>query len=56
MARLPQGLLGQATGKPGVAMAVTKGGLCQQIIKLLPRDGEDTEDKIGGACAEWQKI
>lgn len=56
LALLPAGMLGQATGKPGVAMAVSRGGLCQQIIKLLPQDGEDTENMTGGASAEWQKI
>ena len=56
MAQLPEGLLGQATGKPGVAMAVNKGGLCQQIIKLLPDEQEEASNHIGGASAEWQKV
>lgn len=56
MALLPPGFVGSATGKPGVAMAVSKGGLCEQIIKLLPSDGEDNANHIGGASAEWQKI
>lgn len=32
---LPEGLLHEATGKPGVAMAVLKGGLANQIRQQL---------------------
>lgn len=32
---LPAGLLQEATGKPGVAMAVAQGGLADQIRQLL---------------------
>ncbi|MBQ8200257.1 MAG: hypothetical protein IJZ74_00665 [Clostridia bacterium] len=32
---LPEGLLHEATGKPGVAMAVLKGGLADQIRQQL---------------------
>ena len=59
MAELPEGMLGRATGKPGVAMAVNRGGLCDQIIRLLPQDREDQQDianNVGGANAEWQRI
>ncbi len=35
MMMLPPGLLGEATGRPGMAMAVQKGGLAQQIAILL---------------------
>ena len=38
--RLPEGLLHEATGKPGVAMAVLKGGLANQIRQQL----SDTAD------------
>ena len=34
-ALLPEGLLHEATGKPGVAMAVLKGGLADQIRQQL---------------------
>ena len=33
---LPEGMLGQATGKPGVVMTVKEGGLAQQIRNRLP--------------------
>ena len=32
---LPEGLLLEATGKPGVAMALARGGLGTQILNLL---------------------
>ena len=34
LVQLPQGLLHEATGKPGVAMAVLKGGLASQIAQI----------------------
>ena len=35
MVQLPDGLLHEATGKPGVAMAVLRGGLANQIRQQL---------------------
>lgn len=56
MQLLPPGMLGDATGKPGVAMAVNRGGLCDQIVRLLPDDREsgdpNTANTAGGASAE----
>ena len=48
---LPQGLLSGATGRTGVAMALRDGGLCQQLLSLLP-DGGMHEEISGGVCAE----
>ena len=42
LVRLPQGLLHEATGKPGVAMAVLKGGLATQIRQLLSSPADST--------------
>ena len=63
LAELPQGLLGRATGKPGMAMACNKGGLCDQMLRLLPEEPEiriesesEPVNHIGGASAEWQRI
>ncbi len=44
---LPDGLLHDATGKPGVAMAVLKGGLANQILKQVR-----SQDHSGGASVE----
>lgn len=53
LALLPPGLLGEATGKPGVAMAVMKGGLAQQIRQCLSEKPKgvtnESEDHGGGA-------
>ena len=35
MEMLPSGMLGEATGKPGVAMAVRSGSFSEQIIRLF---------------------
>ncbi len=35
MAVLPEGLLGEATGKPGAAMAVKQGSFSEQMIRCL---------------------
>ena len=43
MVELPQGLLHEATGKPGMAMAVLTGGLANQIRQLL--SGQPTQEK-----------
>jgi hypothetical protein len=40
---LPEGLLHDATGKPGMAMAVLTGGLANQIRQLL--SGQPTQEK-----------
>ncbi|MGN0794906.1 MAG: L7Ae/L30e/S12e/Gadd45 family ribosomal protein [Aristaeellaceae bacterium] len=40
--RLPEGLLHAATGKPGVAMAVLKGGLANQMRQQLSGPAEST--------------
>ena len=47
IAELPEGLLHEATGKPGVAMAVLKGGLANQIQQQLK-----TANHSGGASVE----
>ncbi len=51
---LPEGLLSEATGRPGVAMAVAPGGLGSQILKLLTEQGSDLNQQIisGGAYVE----
>ena len=41
MVQLPEGLLHEATGKPGVAMAVLKGGLAAQIKQILHESKAD---------------
>ena len=54
MAIIPEGMLLDATGRPGVAMAIQKGGLAQQACKLLQAQGQETQpmksaNKCGGA-------
>lgn len=47
---LPEGLLYEATGRPGVAMAVVKGGLAGQLIQLLSEDtANEFSNNVGGA-------
>ena len=52
----PEGLLHEATGRPGVAMAVHKGGLAEQIKRVLPAKESDqpmkSANKCGGASVE----
>ncbi len=48
---LPEGLLHEATGKPGVAMAVLKGGLAQQIQHQLLQPQAGAKHS-GGASVE----
>ena len=48
---LPEGALAQATGRPGVAMALPVGGLTEELLTILSRD-EDTERLSGGASVE----
>ena len=51
---LPEGLLGEATGRPGMAMALQPGGICQQLLTLLPEteDHTDIDSICGGASIE----
>ena len=54
MAIIPEGMLLDATGRPGVAMAIQKGGLAQQACKLLQVEGREPQpmksaNKCGGA-------
>ena len=53
---LPEGLLHEATGRPGVAMSVNKGGLAEQIKRALPAETSDqpmkSAHKCGGASVE----
>ncbi len=54
---LPEGLLHRATGRPGVAMAIQKGGLAGQIVNLLPRGCAEVQpmksaNNCGGASVE----
>ena len=47
---LPEGLLHEATGKPGVAMAILKGGFANQAIQLMKPT--NTVKHSGGASVE----
>ena len=52
---LPDDMLLEAAGRPGVAMAVLKGGLAQQIISLLPQAEAQpmkSSNNGGGASVE----
>ena len=54
---LPEGLLEEATGRPGRAMAVAPGGLAEQIVKILRDNGPEAEpmksaNNCGGASVE----
>lgn len=53
---LPEGLLHEATGRPGVAMAVLKGGLAEKIKRILPAETSGqpmkSANKCGGASVE----
>ena len=42
LVELPEGLLHEATGKPGVAMAVLRGGLANQIRQQLSGPADTT--------------
>lgn len=54
VAWLPEGLLFDATGRPGVAMAVPKGGLAEQLKGLLSEENTASEEAnhSGGASVE----
>ena len=47
---LPEGLLFEATGRPGVAMAVSPGGLAEQIRRILPATSPDQPMKSANNC------
>lgn len=50
---LPEDLLLEATGRPGVAMAVTKCGLSGQLIQLLNENtASESANNGGGASVE----
>ena len=45
--RLPEGLMAQATGKPGKAMAVRKGSFTEQMLQCLESDrAEDSKNRF----------
>ena len=50
LVELPAGLLHEATGKPGVAMAILKGGFANQAIQMTKPT--DTVNHSGGASVE----
>ena len=50
MVELPEGLLHEATGKPGVAMAILKGGFANQIQQMMKPT--NTVNHSGGASVE----
>ena len=50
MAELPAGLLHEATGKPGVAMAILKGGFANQVQQTMKPT--NTVNHSGGASVE----
>ena len=50
MMELPQGLLHEATGKPGVAMAILKGGFANQVQQMMKPT--NTVNHSGGASVE----
>lgn len=60
LVKLPAGLLGDATGRTGVAAAVNQGGFAEQILSLTAKTvGENEtqvttkmENHIGGASVE----
>ena len=47
---LPAGLLHEATGKPGMAMAILKGGFANQIQQMMKPT--DSVNHSGGASVE----
>ena len=50
MELLPEGLLHEATGKPGVAMAILKGGFANQVQQMMKPT--DSVNHSGGASVE----
>ena len=54
---LPEGLLEEATGRPGMAMAVKPGGLADQLLKNCPDESPafqpmKSANNCGGASVE----
>ena len=49
---LPEGLLLEATGRPGVAMAAQKGGLADRMIELISIQTNEYANHGGGASVE----
>lgn len=50
---IPEGMLLEATSRPGMAMAIPKGGLAQQITRLLnAADPIQSANNCGGASVE----
>ncbi len=50
---IPEGMLLEATARPGMAMAIPKGGLAQQITRLLDAaDPIQSANNCGGASVE----
>lgn len=50
---IPEGMLLEATARPGMAMAIQKGGLAQQITRLLDAaDPIQSANNCGGASVE----
>ena len=49
---LPEGLLSEATGRPGVAMAVHQGGLADQLTGLIKDETNEYVNHGGGASVE----
>ena len=47
---LPAGLLHEATAKPGVAMAILKGGFANQVTQMM--NATNTVNHSGGASVE----
>ncbi len=50
LVELPEGLLHEATGKPGVAMAILKGGFANQVQQMMKPT--NTVKHSGGASVE----
>ena len=50
LVELPAGLLHEATGKPGMAMAILKGGFANQIQQMMKPT--DSVNHSGGASVE----
>ena len=50
LAELPAGLLHEATGKPGMAMAILKGGFANQVQQMMKPT--ETVNHSGGASVE----
>lgn len=50
LVELPEGLLHEATGKPGVAMAILKGGFANQVTQMMKPT--NTVKHSGGASVE----